>query len=192
LPVYLLKRCGANIIVITNASGGINPIYRPGDIMAVADHINLMGVNPLIGPHHPFWGPRFPDMSGVYDSALRSALDAVAQRLLVELHHGTYLATSGPLFETPAETAAFRKLGADAVGMSTVPEATLAHVTGMRVVGISCIANMAAGVGEVRLSHSNVVAAMKSAIPKMKKLLREFWMEMSSDPLLGVSHAKSK
>ena len=192
LPIYLLRRLGARVVVITNAAGGINPAFCAGDIMVIADHVNATGINPLIGPHAPFWGPRFPDMSTVYDRALRARLNAAGRRARVKLRRGVYLAVSGPLYETPAEVAAFRKLGADAVGMSTVPEATLAHAAGLRVAGISCIANMAAGAGHHRLTHDDVVAGLQATLPGMKSLLREFWTELSSEPLPGGSHAASE
>ena len=172
-PVHLARTLGATSILLTNSAGGINPALRAGTLMAIEDHINMMGVNPLAGPRSSFWGPRFPDMSQVYDAGLRAALDAAAGRAGVELSRGVYLAVTGPSYETPAEIRAFRSLGADAVGMSTVPEAILAHAAGLRVAGLSCITNMAAGLA-THLSHEEVLASAKAAMPGMTKVIREF------------------
>ncbi|MDQ8193562.1 purine-nucleoside phosphorylase [Coraliomargarita sp. SDUM461004] len=155
LPIRLMHRMGVHTLFVTNAAGGINRDYVPGDFMLLSDHINFLGTNPLIG-----WqgdaGVRFPDMTEVYNGALRAKIRewALAQR--VDLKEGVYLATTGPSFETPAEIRAFAALGADAVGMSTVPEAIVARKFGMRVLGISCITNAAAGISETELSHEEV------------------------------------
>ena len=178
-PVCLAKTMGAGGIVLTNSAGGIRESLRPGDVMVMDDHINLMGVNPLVGPHHPFWGPRFPDMTHVYDEGYRRILDRCAARAGLSLSHGVYLAVSGPSYETPAEIMAFRRLGADAVGMSTVPEAILARAAGLKVAGVSCIANAAAGMGAV-LTHEDVLKGAKTAIPGLIRLLQEFVSEIAN------------
>ena len=172
-PVCLAKVMGAGGIVLTNSAGGINARFKAGAVMQIADHINLMGVNPLIGLAHPFWGQRFPDMTTVYDRGYRAGLDQAAQQAGLALEHGVYLAVTGPSYETPAEISAFRGLGADAVGMSTVPEAILAHAAGLKVAGLSCITNAAAGMGTV-LSHAEVLSGAKVAIPGLTRLLQEF------------------
>ena len=155
LPVRFMHALGVQTLYLTNAAGGIHPDYVPGDFMLLRDHINAMGTNPLIG-----WegaeGVQFPDMSEVYDGALRSGLRAWASAEGVTLREGVYLAASGPSYETPAEVRAFATLGADAVGMSTVPEAIVARKLGMRVLAISCITNAAAGISQTPLSHQEV------------------------------------
>lgn len=172
LPVFLARVFGATGIVLTNSAGGLRQDFSAGTVMAIDDHINLMGTHPLMGPHTDIWGPRFPDMSAVYDQDYRQLLDTAALRAGVLLRHGIYAAVTGPTYETPAETAAFRRLGADAVGMSTVPEAILAHSAGLRVAGLSCITN-AAGTGTA-LSHSEVLAHAEASAPLLARLLVEF------------------
>jgi purine-nucleoside phosphorylase len=142
--------------------------------MIIDDHINAMGSSPLIGPHSEILGPRFPDQSNVYDSALRSLLDRCADELGQAVGHGVYVASSGPAYETPAEVASFRSMGADAVGMSTVPEATLANAVGMRVAGLSCITNLAAGVSDKPLTHSEVITETNRAKGRMTALIVAF------------------
>ena len=173
LPVALARELGAKAVVLTNSAGGVREGLVPGSLLVIDDHINLMGVNPLVGPHDPAWGPRFPDMSRVYDPDLRKRLDEAARRAAVPVTHGVYLAASGPSYETPAEIRAFRQLGADAVGMSTVPEAILAHAAGLRVAGLSCITNAAAGLAQ-SLSHREVLEQAAAALPAMTAVLREF------------------
>lgn len=170
-PIHALKRLGARAILLTNAGGGINPALRPGDLMVIDDHINATGVNPLVGPHDPFWGPRFPDMSSVYDPALRKALSDAGLAHSLATAHGIYAAVSGPSYETPAEIRALRAAGADAVGMSTVPEAILANAAGLRVAGLTLIANHA---GSTPLAHTEVLATTHAALPRLKTLLAEF------------------
>lgn len=172
-PACLAKTLGAQGVVLTNSAGGIRKTFPPGAVMVIDDHINLMGVNPLIGPSHPFWGPRFPDMTCIYDKAYRALLDQAAQGAGVPIVHGIYLAVTGPSYETPAEIGAFRQMGADAVGMSTVPEAILAHAAGLKVAGLSCITNAAAG-GAPALSHEEVLAGARLAIPALTRILQEF------------------
>lgn len=179
LPVFVLKQLGGRVLFITNAAGGIRSDLKPGTLMVIEDHINMMGANPLLGPHNPIWGPRFPDQSQVYDPDLRQALIRGAQRVGIRLATGVYLAGSGPAYETPAEIRAWRTLGADAVGMSTVPEAQLASAVGLRVVALSCITNLAAGVSPTPLSHEEVTATTQAAMAHMKAVIVAFWQELA-------------
>ena len=173
-PVHLSATLGVSVLLLTNAAGGIGNDLRPGELMIINDHVNALGANPLVGPHDPIFGPRFPDQTAVYDPDLRRLLDEAAEGLGHRISHGVYLATSGPTYETPAEIAAFRSMGADAVGMSTVPEAMLAHAAGLRVCAVSCITNMAAGITGERLSHEEVIAETDRARPAMCELLDRF------------------
>lgn len=158
VPVRTLRALGVTTLLVTNACGGVNYEFEVGDFMVIDDHINMLGTNPLIGPNDEADGPRFPDMTLAYDPALRAVADEAARQLDLSLRHGVYLAYTGPSFETPAEIRAFRLLGADAVGMSTVPEVIAANHCGMRVLGLSLITNMAAGMGEKRLDGAHVLA----------------------------------
>jgi purine-nucleoside phosphorylase len=178
LPVFVLRQAGASAVAITNAAGGLAEDLEPGAFMALSDHINLMGGHPLIGPHDPDWGPRFPDLTQVYAPGLRRAFLEAAARHGCAARAGIYLAVSGPVFETPAEVRAFRGLGADAVGMSTVPEAVLAHASGLRVLGVSCISNRAAGLGTGPLSHDDVQRVMAAAAGRVRPVLAEVWLEL--------------
>ncbi len=157
LPIRVLAALGVKTLVLTNACGGVNLQFQPGDLMLIADHINFSGANPLIGPNLDDFGPRFPDCSDLYTKQLRAAIKEKAKALKIPLREGVYAMYSGPNYETPAEIRMFRALGADAVGMSTVPEALVAAHCAMQVVGISCITNMAAGVLPQKLSHREVV-----------------------------------
>lgn len=179
LPIYVLKKFGAGIVVLTNSAGGIRSGLKRGALMAIKDHINFMGVNPLLGRHDPFWGQRFADQGNVYDGSLRALLKKAAGRRKIKIEEGVYLGVPGPTYETPAEITAFKRLGADAVGMSTVPEAMLAGAAGMRVVGLSLIANAAAGLGHGALDHEAVRNAGEREKEKMRILLREFWRAMA-------------
>ena len=172
-PVKVLKKLGVKTIIITNAAGGVNPSFNPSDLMVITDHINLMGQNPLIGPNDDSIGERFPDMSEVYSSDYISLTIKIGKSLGIDLQEGVYLALTGPSYETPAEVKMARTLGADAVGMSTVPEAMVAKWAGMNVIGISCICNSAAGVSTVGLSHEDVIAAAGKAKNKFKTLVLE-------------------
>jgi purine-nucleoside phosphorylase len=156
--VRVLGRLGIRILVLTNAAGGINTRFTQGALMLIDDHINLLGSNPLVGPNDDRFGHRFPDMTEVYSARLRGIADGVARDIGLPLEHGVYIAVHGPSYETPAEIRAFRSLGADAVGMSTVPEAIVARQMGIEVLGISCISNMAAGVLPQPLHHDEVIA----------------------------------
>lgn len=154
--VRAMQRIGVGTVLLTNAAGGVNLGYRPGTLMLIADHINLSGSNALIGPNLDAFGTRFPDQSNVYDRELRRRVRQVAAAHGIVLEEGVYLMMSGPTFETPAEIRMCRTLGADAVGMSTVPEAVCASHAGMQVLGISLITNMAAGILDQPLSHTEV------------------------------------
>ena len=179
-PAYLLKTLGASFIVLTSAAGGIRQGLEPGALMLIEDHINMMGVQPLWGEHDPFWGERFPDQSRVYDAALNLCMTGSAERVAQPLAHGVYLAVAGPVYETPAETRAFRALGADAVGMSTAPEAMLAHAAGLRVCAVSFISNRAAVSGERPLVHGEITAVVQGASHLMQRLMREFWSAVAA------------
>jgi purine-nucleoside phosphorylase len=155
-PVRVLGKLGIQSLLLTNAAGGIGRTLRPGDLMIIRDHINLMGLNPLRGANDERLGPRFPDMSAVYDPAFQEVIAAAQAEIGLEPKRGVYLALSGPSYETPAEIRMLAALGADAVGMSTVPEAVSARHMGLRVAGISCVTNLAAGISKQPLSHREV------------------------------------
>lgn len=179
-PVYLAHLMGVHTILLTNAAGGIRDDLQPGDLMVIDDHINAMGANPLRGPHDPAWGPRFPDLTRLYTPALRDQLDHAAATVDVALKHGTYLAVSGPSYETPAEVHAYAMMGAAAVGMSTVPEAIVAGALGMRVAGLCCITNRAAAAGNEALSHDDVIAMTTAATPRMRAVVSAFMRELDT------------
>ena len=157
LPVRVLAALGVKTLLLTNAAGGVNLNFKPGDLMLISDHINYSGSNPLIGPNLEKFGPRFPDMSDLYTASLRATIKEKAAEAGIALQEGVYAMYSGPSYETPAEIRMFRTMGADAVGMSTAPEAIVAGHSGLQVIGISCITNMAAGVLPVKLNHAEVV-----------------------------------
>ena len=173
-PVRALKAAGAETLFVTNAAGSLNDQVGPGSLMAISDHINLLGVNPLTGPNDDAVGPRFPSMRDAYDPELRATLHAVANELGVTLADGVYLATAGPSFETPAEIRAFRTLGADAVGMSTVPEVILARHAGLNCVGVSAITNLAEGMGGELLSHEQTLHYANRAAGDLSRLIIGF------------------
>lgn len=153
----VVARLGTRALILTNAAGGVNTSFSPGSLMVMDDHINLMGDNPLVGPNEDRFGPRFPDMSEVYSRRLRGIADEASRAIGVPVVHGVYVGLRGPSYETPAEIRYLRTIGADAVGMSTVPEAIVARHMGMEVLGISCITNMAAGVLPQPLNHAEVM-----------------------------------
>ena len=155
-PVYACHACGARTLVLTNAAGSLRPAVRPGSLFLLADHINAMGVNPLMGRLPSPWDTRFPDQTMVYDLTLREHFARIARRLRMTLRQGTYVAMTGPAYETPAEVRMLQEWGASTVGMSTVPEAMLANAAGMRVAGLSCVTNLAGGLGTGPLSHKEV------------------------------------
>lgn len=171
LPIRVLAALGVKTVVLTNACGGVNLNFRPGDLMLISDHINFSGANPLIGPNLDAFGPRFPDMSDLYTASLRAAIKEKAAAAGIALQEGVYAMYSGPNYETPAEIRMFRILGADTVGMSTVPEALVAGQCGMQVVGVSCITNMAAGVLPRKLSHAEVIATADRVHDVFQKLI---------------------
>lgn len=174
LPVELFRRMGGRRLLLTNAVGGINPALHPGDFVILRDHVNTVGVNPLMGPHNPDWGPRFPDMSEIYAARLRSVLRAVAARRGLRVMEGVYAFTAGPVYETPAEIRAYRNMGADVVGMSTVPEAVFAAAAGLEVAGLSLVTNLAAGISPVPLHHEEVLSATRNAQSVMRGLVDDF------------------
>lgn len=174
LPVEVMRRMGVETILLTNASGGINPALRPGDFVIIRDHINFVGLNPLIGVHRPEWGERFPDMSEVYKKHLAELLHASANRLGLRAMDGVYAFSAGPCYETPAEIQAYKAQGADVVGMSTVPEAVFAKACGMKVAGLSLVSNLAAGISRQSLSHDEVMAAGAAAKPLMRAFIEDF------------------
>ena len=155
--IRLLHGLGVQRVVITNAAGGINPAYATGALVLISDHINLQGTNPLVGPNDDSLGPRFPDMTEAYSSELRRIAMNGANEIGIELHEGVYAAVLGPSYETPAEIRYLRTIGADLVGMSTVAETIAANHLGMEVLGISCVTNLAAGLGAKKLDHSEVL-----------------------------------
>ena len=170
-PIRVLALAGVRVLVLTNAAGGINPSFSQGALMAIDDHINLTGLNPLSGPNDERFGPRFPDMSEVYSRRLRWAADAAAAALGISLIHGVYVGHSGPSYETPAENSFLRTIWAHAVGMSTVPEAIVARHMGVEVVGLSCITNMAAGMLPQPLVHEEVMATAARVREQFEALL---------------------
>jgi purine-nucleoside phosphorylase len=179
MPVYVMKLMGITHLLLTNAAGGVNTGFEPGDLMLIDDHLNLSGHNPLIGPNDVRFGPRFPDASEVYDKALNQKIKILAKEMNIRLQHGVYSMSPGPSYETPAEVRMARILGADAVGMSTVPEALVANHCGIKVTGISCITNMAAGILDQPLHHGEIIettervrstftALVKAIVPILK------------------------
>ena len=179
LPIRALRLAGCDILVLTNAAGSLNAEFLPGSLMMLSDHINMTGANPLIGANDERFGPRFPDMTVAYDRELRRSLAASATALGVTLHEGVYVALLGPNFETPAEIRALRTLGADAVGMSTVPECLVARHCGMRVAAISTLTNLAAGMTDEELSHEQSLAVGAEAAKDLGRLLPTFLESLS-------------
>ncbi len=173
LPTRLMKMMGAEILFLTNASGGVNASFHAGDLMMITDHISCFVPNPLIGPNVDELGTRFPDMSSVYDKGLQEILRQTAKEYGIPLKEGVYMQLTGPSFESPAEIRMVRVLGADAVGMSTVVEAIAANHMGMRICGISCVCNLAAGMTENPLTHEEVQEAASQAAPLFTKLVAE-------------------
>ena len=177
LPMRLMQRMGIHTVILTNAAGGINPAFHAGELMLINDHINLIGMagqNPLRGPNDPSFGLRFPSMTRVYDAQLRALALATAARLQIPLRQGVYMCLAGPCFETPADIRFLRAIGADAVGMSTVPEAVVARHGGMRVLGISTISNMAIDDidSEAETTHQEVLETGKLVVPRLTTLLQ--------------------
>jgi purine-nucleoside phosphorylase len=180
-PVRVLGRLGVKTLVLTNAAGGINALFAPGELMVIEDHINLLG-NPLLGPNEDALGPRFPDMSEAYDRRLRDVVQAACEAVGVRCHRGVYVGMTGPSYETPAEIRMARALGADAVGMSTVPEVIAARHMGMRVAGLSCITNPAAGVRERKLDHAEVLESGRRVSAALRQVLARVVAEAGKEP----------
>ncbi|MCS7462932.1 purine-nucleoside phosphorylase [Paenibacillus doosanensis] len=172
-PVFVMKQLGVETIIVTNAAGGVNTSFRPGDLMLISDHINHMSGNPLIGPNDSKLGPRFPDMSQAYSAKLRELAHGAAETLQMELREGVYIGFTGPSYETPAEIRMARIMGGDAVGMSTVPEVIAANYAGIEVLGISCISNMAAGILEQPLCHEEVIETTEKVKTGFVALVKE-------------------
>ncbi len=170
-PIRVLAFLGVKYLIVTNAAGAINESFQPGDLMLIKDHINFLGANPLRGPNENSLGPRFPDMTNAYDPDLNKIARDVAIKQGIDLAEGVYAAMSGPSFETPAEIRFLRKIGADAVGMSTVPEVIVANHSGVKVLGISLMSNMAAGILPEPLSHVDVMAAADAIKDKIISLV---------------------
>ncbi|MCL2105264.1 MAG: purine-nucleoside phosphorylase, partial [Kiritimatiellaeota bacterium] len=179
MPVELLRRMGAPRVLVTNAAGGISPHLQPGALMIIRDHINVTGISPLRGPPVPGWGPRFPDQSRLYSPGLSALLHRGAHAAQVPVSEGVYVYSAGPVFETPAEIRVYAGMGADAVGMSTVHEVTVANAAGMQVGGLSCITNMAAGISGPHLSHEEVIGQTAESAPMMARLLDAFLKQLS-------------
>ena len=171
-PAKVFKALGVKTIILTNAAGTLNSDFNPGDIMLIKDHINLMGTNPLIGKNNDELGTRFPDMSDIYNKTLRDKVKSIALSMNIDLREGVYLAMTGPSYETPAEVKMAGLIGADAVGMSTAPEAIVANYCGMNVIGLSCITNYAAGVSNNKLTHNEVIETANKIEVKFKSLIK--------------------
>lgn len=186
IPTRALAGLGAHTLFLTNAAGGVNLNFKAGDLMIIEDHINMMGDNPLTGKESPLFGPRFPDMSEPYCKECIGALKAAGERLKIPLQKGVYIGLRGPTYETPAEVRMLRILGGDAVGMSTVPEAIAARHLGMRVAGISCITNMAAGIEEKTLDHAEVQESAGKAIEQLSSLILEALPQMARNSVLTL------
>jgi purine-nucleoside phosphorylase len=177
--VRLLAQLGCRAVLLTNAAGGLDPAFAPGDLMLISDHLNLMFKNPLIGPNHDALGPRFPDMTEAYDPGLRRAAREAAAETGVRLHEGVYAGLLGPTYETPAEIRMLRTMGASAVGMSTVPEVIALRHLGVRAAAISCITNLAAGLSPTKLDHSEVEATARRTREAFTSLLSA-WVKRSA------------
>ncbi|EAE8347488.1 purine-nucleoside phosphorylase [Listeria monocytogenes] len=175
MPIRVMKKLGAHSVILTNAAGGVNEQFEQGELMMISDQINFTGTNPLIGPND-YEGQRFPDMSAAYDKKYQSHLRSIAKKLQLKLQEGTYMGFSGPSYETPAEIRMARLMGADAVGMSTISEAIVANHCGLRVAGISCITNLAAGMQET-LNHAEVVETTNKVKSNFKMLVKTFIQE---------------
>ncbi|MCL2792408.1 MAG: purine-nucleoside phosphorylase [Spirochaetaceae bacterium] len=173
-PIFLLNRIGVKNLIITNAAGGINPSYKPGELVLISDHINLTGCNPLIGENNDSLGPRFPDMSECYTKEFINK----ALKIKPELTQGVYAGLKGPTYETPAEVRMLKTIGADLVGMSTVNEVIVASYLGMKVIGISCVTNLAAGISDKKLDHSEVVEAGKKTEKELTSLILKLITEI--------------
>jgi len=177
-PVRVMKELGVEMLIVTNAAGGVNEDFQPGDLMLITDHINNMGSNPLIGPNDSSLGVRFPDMSEAYSKDLRSKAKQVAKSLNLSLQEGVYVGNTGPTYETPAEIRMLRAFGGDAVGMSTVPEVIVARHGNLKVLGISCISNMAAGILDQPLNHEEVIETTEKVKNDFLRLVKAVVQEI--------------
>ncbi|MGH9715487.1 MAG: purine-nucleoside phosphorylase [Candidatus Acidiferrales bacterium] len=180
-PMRVLRRMGVGSVILTNAAGGIGEGMRPGALMLIRDHINLQGVNPLAGANDENWGPRFPDMTYAYGEKYRAIATEEARKLGIELREGVYAALAGPSYETPAEVRYLKAIGADLVGMSTVAETIAARHAGMNVLGISCVTNVAAGLGGKALDHAEVLVAGQRVQDELGALLRAVILEIVAE-----------
>lgn len=178
LPVRVMKVLGIKLLIASNACGGLNPAFSAGDIMAITDHINMMGSNPLIGPNLEDFGPRFPDMSEVYDREYIAQLSSIAEKLNIKLQKGVYSAVSGPNYASKAELRMLITVGSDAIGMSTIPECMVAKHAGLRVLGVSCITDMAIPDTMVSPTHEEIVKVAEGVKPKFVSLLKQFIKEV--------------
>lgn len=178
-PVRVMKELGIKSIIVTNAAGGINEDFNPGDLMLISDHINNMGNNPLLGPNDDRLGVRFPDMSQVYNRDLISHAESCANELGLKVQKGVYVGNTGPIYETPAEIKMLRTWGGDAVGMSTVPEVIVAGHAGIRVLGISCISNMAAGILDQPLTHDEVMETTEKVRENFLQFIKKIILTIS-------------
>jgi purine-nucleoside phosphorylase len=178
-PVRVMKALGVKELIVTNAAGGVNERFQPGDLMIITDHINNMGNNPLIGPNDPELGVRFPDMTEAYSKRLRNIAKEVAANLRIPIQEGVYVANTGPSYETPAEIRMIRAIGGDAVGMSTVPEVIVARHAQIEVLGISCISNMAAGILDQPLTHDEVIETTERVKANFLRLVKGIIAEMA-------------
>ena len=177
-PIEVLAGLGIETLILTNAAGGVNTDFEPADLMIINDHINLMGKNPLIGPNDEDLGPRFPDMTDLYNKDLIEVAEKSAKKLGIDIQEGVYMYFTGPSYETAAEVRMARILGADAVGMSTVPEAIIARHRGLKILGISTITNMSTGILDTPLDHTEVVEVGQEVAGKFKELLKEIIEEI--------------
>jgi len=180
-PIRVFARMGIGAVILTNAAGGINLHYQQGALVAIRDHLNLQGQNPLVGPNDDRFGPRFPDMSEAYSKAYRAAAQQEAERLGITLHDGIYAALLGPSYETPAEIRYLRTIGADLVGMSTVPEVLAARHMGIKVLAISCVTNMAAGIVDQAINHEEVLETGQKVRGMFESLLRALLPHIEAD-----------
>lgn len=177
-PIRVFKELGINLLILSNAAGGMNPDFRIGDIMIINDHINMFPTNPLIGQNDDLLGPRFPDMSEPYDKHLISKMESIAGKLNINVKKGVYVGVSGPCFETPSEYRAFRIMGGDAIGMSTVPEVISARHSGIRCMAISVITDLGGGEIAEKVSHEDVIKAANAAEPLLTNLVKQLLLEM--------------
>jgi purine-nucleoside phosphorylase len=180
LPVYMMKLLGIETLIVTNAAGGMNRSFKAGDLMLITDHLNFTGSNPLIGVNHPKLGPRFPDMSQAYTKEYIALVEKIAQSQGLNVQKGVYSAISGPAYMTPSELTMLARLGGDAVGMSTAPEVIVASHCGLKVLGVSCITDMAIGEELEPLTHEQVVKVANYTKPKFISLIRAFLKEVKT------------